>query len=117
VAYYSIAGRSNMSLGDDACATPFEAPFVARWDDFVDPINPLLAPTNSILNNSFNPTPTNDGLVVVGSAKWGTFLGCIPADHLDQVGQIAGQSPGAGNPFDHVLFFRQLATWLVQRGY
>ncbi len=117
VDYYSIAGRSNGVLGDDVCSTPTEAPFVSRWNAYVDPVNPLLSPTGTILSNDVTPPPTNDGLVPVGSAKWGTFLGCIPADHLDEVGQIGGQSPGAGNPFDHVLFYRQLADWLVSRGY
>ena len=117
VAYYSIAGRSNGAMGDQDCGTPTEAPFVARWDAYADPLNPLLAAPNGIINSSFNPAPTNDGLVTVASAKWGTFLGCIPADHLDEVGQIGGAAPGAGNPFDHVLFYRQLANWLVERGY
>jgi triacylglycerol lipase len=117
VDYYSIAGRSNGVLGDDTCGSETEAPFVARWDSYVDPVNPLLAATGAILSNDVTPPPTNDGLVPVGSAKWGTFLGCIPADHLDEVGQIAGQSPGSGNPFDHILFYRQLADWLVARGY
>jgi triacylglycerol lipase len=117
VAYFSIAGRSNGVLGDDTCGTPTEAPFVARWDGDVDPVNPLLSATGTILSNNVKPPPTNDGLVPVGSAKWGTFLGCIPADHLDEVGQIGGQSPGAGNPFDHILFYRQLADWLVAKGF
>ena len=117
VAYFSIAGRSNGSTGDDSCGTPTEAPFVSRWNQYIDPVNPLLAATGLILSNDVTPPPTNDGLVPVGSAKWGTFLGCIPADHLDEVGQIGGQSPGAGNPFDHILFYRQLADWLVSQGY
>jgi triacylglycerol lipase len=117
VAYFSIAGRSNMALGDDVCGTPTEAPFIGRWDGEVDPVNTFLAATGTILSNYVTPAPTNDGLVPVGSAKWGTFLGCIPADHLDEVGQIAGQSPGTGNPFDHILFYRQLADWLVAKGF
>ena len=117
VAYYSIAGRSNGALGDDVCGTSTEAPFVARWNQYVDPVNALLSATGTILSNNVDPPPTNDGLVPVGSAKWGTFLGCIPADHLDEVGQIGGQSPGNGNPFDHILFYRQLADWLVSKGY
>jgi triacylglycerol lipase len=115
VKYFSIAGRSNSSHGDDACGTPNEAPFVSRWDVYLDPVNPLLAAGSAVLNASFNPTPTNDGVVTVASAKWGTFLGCIPADHLDEVCQIAGQSPGAGNGFECVTFYRQLADWLVAR--
>jgi hypothetical protein len=27
--------------------------------------------------------------VTVQSARWGTFIGCVPADHFDEVGQIA----------------------------
>ena len=117
VAYFSIAGRSNMASGDDTCGGPTVAPFVSRWDSYTDPVKPLLAATGAIINNNLSPPPTHDGLVPVGSAKWGTFLGCIPADHLDEVGQIAGQSPGAGNAFDYILFYRQLADWLVERGY
>jgi triacylglycerol lipase len=117
VAYYSIAGRSSSSSGDPDCGSATEAPFVSRWDTYVDPLNPLLAAPAAILAQSFSPTPTSDGLVTVSSAKWGIFLGCIPADHLDEVGQIGGVSPGAGNPFDHILFYRQLADWLVEQGF
>jgi len=55
--------------------------------------------------------------VPVASARYGTFLGCVPADHLDEIGQIGGIGPGAGNPFDHVLLYRQIADWLAERGF
>ena len=43
-----------------------------------------------------------DGLVSVQSAQWGEFLGTIPADHMDEIGQIADVS----NPsFDVAEFF------------
>lgn len=113
VRYFSIAGRSNGARGDYSCSTPTEAPFVGRWNQWLDPINPLLSLPGAILNNDVSPPPANDGLVPVGSAKWGTFLGCIPADHLDEMCQIAGASPGAGNPFDCHLFYRQLVEYLV----
>ena len=106
-----------MSMGDDACGTPTEAPFVARWNSYPDPVDPLLSATGTILSNDVTPSPSNDGLVPVGSARYGTFLGCIPADHLDEMCQLANDSPGAGNPFDCHLFYRQLADWLVARGY
>jgi triacylglycerol lipase len=117
VAYFSIAGRSNGSLGEDACGGATLAPFVTRWNQYTDPTDPVFALAATILSQSFNPPPTNDGLVTVASAKWGTFLGCIPADHMDEVCQFAGDPPGAGNPFDCVLFYRQLADWLVERGF
>ena len=117
VAYYSIAGRSNLARGDDTCGSATQAPFVARWNDSLDPVDALLSPSGTILSNNVSPPPSNDGLVPVGSAHYGTFLGCIPADHFDEVCQIAGDSPGNGNRFDCVLFYRQLAEWLVARGY
>lgn len=53
----------------------------------------------------------NDGMVTVESAKWGKFMGCIPADHLDEVGQPKdGPHPLTG--FDHLVFYRKLATSL-----
>lgn len=44
----------------------------------------------------------NDGVVLVSSARWGEFLGIIPADHFDEVGQIADAVPA---PFDHRGFY------------
>jgi triacylglycerol lipase len=116
VAYYSIAGRSNSVSGDEACASDTEAPFISRWDRYTDPINPLLSATGSIIADSGAPK-SNDGLVPVASARYGTFLGCVPADHLDEMNQIAGAGPGPGNPFDAILFYRQLVAWMVAQGY
>ena len=115
VAYYSIAGRSNNSRGDDDCGSPTEAPFIGQWDQTTGPVNALLSATNSILNGSSPVPPTNDGLVTVASAKWGTFLGCVPADHLAEVCQIGGQS--SGSRYDCVTMYRAIADWLVARGF
>jgi triacylglycerol esterase/lipase EstA (alpha/beta hydrolase family) len=43
----------------------------------------------------------NDGLVPVASAIWGDFRGILPADHLDEVGQVfdLGDSTFAHRPF------------------
>lgn len=57
-----------------------------------------------------------DGMATVESAKWGHFRGCIPADHLDQVGQIFVEDeerPLFGTGFDHIRFYRNLAYDLV----
>lgn len=53
----------------------------------------------------------NDGLVQVASAKWGTFRGCVPADHIDEV----GASPV--HRWDHVRFLRNRAFELAAVGY
>jgi triacylglycerol lipase len=115
VAYYSIAGRSQRSAGGDACAAPGRPDFVSRWDGALDPLDPLFLTFAAVLDAQ-SPAPVHDGLVPVGSAVHGTFLGCIPADHMDEVNQLFGDSPGLGNPFDAVAFYRGLAAWLVARG-
>ena len=53
----------------------------------------------------------NDGMVTVESAKWGKFMGCVPADHLDEVGQprdVANPLTG----FSHIEFYRKIASSL-----
>ena len=59
----------------------------------------------------------NDGMATIESAKWGDFQGCIPADHLDQVGQIDDEGPDEHTGFDHVRFYRNLAYRLQARGF
>lgn len=116
VAYYSIAGRSALA-GKDACP-PGAAPFITTWDNDVDPMDAELLPIAGILEAAVLPgAPTQDGLVTVDSAKWGTFLGCIPADHFNEVCQIAGASPGLGNGFDCTAFWTGLESWLRAQGY
>ncbi|MDB4942912.1 MAG: Lipase precursor [Labilithrix sp.] len=53
----------------------------------------------------------NDGMVTVESAKWGIFKGCIPADHLDEVGQPKDRAHVLTG-FDHLVFYRKIASSL-----
>ena len=53
----------------------------------------------------------NDGLVPVSSSQWGEFLGILPADHWDEVGQLADRRTG---PFDHIGFYRDESRRLRQ---
>ena len=115
VAYFSIAGRSENGSGDIDCGSAREAPFIEKWDQDKGPVNALLSGTASLIDGSSSPPPTNDGLVTVASAKWGTFLGCVPADHLSEVCQIGGQS--SGSSYDCVTMYRDIADWLVARGF
>jgi triacylglycerol lipase len=115
VAYFSIAGRSQNGGGDIDCGGAREAPFIGKWDQVTSPVNALLSGTATLINGSSSPAPTNDGLVTVASAKWGTFLGCVPADHLSEVCQIGGQS--SGSSYDCVTMYRDIADWLVARGF
>lgn len=109
VTYYSLAGRSALSLGGADCDAPNRPAWVAKYDANVDPVDPLLSFPSGILDGA---GLVHDGLVPVPSARHGTFLGCVPADHLDEIGQLAGDSPGIGNPFDSVQLYRDLATLL-----
>jgi triacylglycerol lipase len=117
IPYYSIGGRSAGADGGSDCNFDGRPAFITRWDHDRDPIDPALSVTNLILNGSdpFNPIP-NDGLVSVPSSRHGTFLGCIPADHLDEIGQLLGDSPGAGNDFDHIAFYRDLVAYIRASG-
>ncbi|MGK0359211.1 MAG: triacylglycerol lipase [Bradymonadia bacterium] len=59
----------------------------------------------------------NDGMVTVLSAKWGVFQGCIPADHLDEVGQPQHDTADENTGFDHVRFYRNVAFNLAAQGF
>ena len=73
------------------------------------PINPLLRLLNGLLHTREG---VNDGFVSTKSARWGTFLGVIGADHAQQVGL---GFPGA--PFDSNAFYRGLARRLAEAGF
>ena len=117
VAYYSIAGRSGSAVAPEACLAPGAPPFITKYATHKDPVDPLLFLTHRVVGQSLLSPNANDGLVEVQSARWGTWLGCIPADHWDEVGQVLGDSPGPGNPFDHKTFYRELAGFLVSKGF
>jgi triacylglycerol lipase len=55
----------------------------------------------------------NDGYVPVDSAKWGTFLGTIDADHARQIG-IASS---LGGDFDANAFYADIVRRLVEEGF
>ncbi|AKV01380.1 Lipase precursor [Labilithrix luteola] len=58
-----------------------------------------------------------DGMVTVEHAKRGNFRGCFPSDHLDEVGQVRKDRPDVYTKFDHLAFYRVLATDLAKRGF
>jgi triacylglycerol lipase len=110
VAYFSVGGRT-VSAGDDACGSSSEAPFISKYDSVIVQASAALSASQSIISGSFNPAPTNDGLVPAASAHWGMFLGCLPADHL---GEMCWSTT---NGMNCIQFYRDLADWLVARGY
>lgn len=81
-----------------------------------DRMHATLAPMAGFVAHGAELRP-NDGMVTVASAKWGRFQGCIPADHLGEVGQVkrGGADPNTG--FDAVRFYRNLAFDLAAQGF
>lgn len=103
VAYWSHAGRT--------CATIDLACRRANSGEVVDPV---LRITFGLLDGDGPGQGPNDGLVTVESAAWGAFRGTLPADHWDEIGQLADGGPAG--PFDHVAFYRQVAADLHRAG-
>ncbi len=117
IAWYSIAGRTAFHRGGVDCRADDPPAFITRWADDRDPTDPLFALLEPILAGDLLDRTANDGLVPVPSARFGRFLGCIPADHLDEMGQLLGDLPGLANPFRHRAFYRDLVGWLRAQGH
>jgi triacylglycerol lipase len=58
----------------------------------------------------------NDGFVSVESAKHGEFMGCIPADHMEQLGQKNLPDANVRTGLDIAAFYTQLAADLAAKG-
>jgi triacylglycerol lipase len=58
-----------------------------------------------------------DGFVAVAHAKWGRFNGCIPADHVDELGKLDNQSMNPRTGFDHLRFYKSVVRDLAADGY
>jgi triacylglycerol lipase len=115
VFYASIAGRSALhGMGND-CEADVVVPFVQPWESGYDPLNPLFYATGLILAGTSNEI--HDGLVRAKDAKWGEYWGCLPADHVDEVGQILGQSPGLGNDWKYLDFYTDLIAYMRSQGF
>lgn len=116
VSYYSLTGRSDLDDGMPECDAPDPPAFITRHFRDLDPIEPLLDISEQIVDGGAANIP-NDGLVRVVDARWGRFLGCVPADHLDEVGHLFGDSPGLGNDFDHRELYAGLVAFLRDEGF
>ncbi len=116
VYYQSWAGVSSFAgipnpADDEACEGKFLHHAFRE-----DRMNPALVPVAAIVAHGPELRP-NDGMSTVASAKWGTFRGCVPADHLDEVGQIRHDSYDTHSGFDHVRFYRNIAYELAKMGF
>ncbi len=90
VAYFSYAGITGL-----------------HSKDIVDPL--LIIPYGIVYSNEGD----NDGLCSVESAKWGTFLGTVEADHLDEIGQLVGVT----GLFNYKKFYLNIGRFLAAQGF
>ena len=86
VHYFSFAGKMGGRGG-----APIWLPFALQW---------------LLLRVVEGP---NDGLAAVESCRWGTFLGTLPASHVDLVGHLY---PRKGIAFNRLQFYRDLVARL-----
>lgn len=117
VPYFSIAGRSAYHDGGDACVSADAPSFISDFAEDRDAIEPMLAVPQAMLAESVIDPIANDGLVRAIDARRGTFLGCVPADHFDEIGQLFGDIPGLTNSWRHDAFYVALVSWLRERGF
>ena len=112
VQYYSVTGRTDLHLAPISCKPDLSLPFITKHALVGDPVDPLFAIQEAMLDGGLGAPFPNDGMVRVKDAKHGVFLGCVPADHMDQVGHLLGDKPGLLNPWDHRAFFVELVAFL-----
>ncbi len=125
VYYQSWAGTSHAfgtsTASDDSDARNACAPSASSAGPFTALPNrdylalPLL-PFASLAATGATREP-NDGFVSVASAKWGTFRGCIPADHMEQLGQRSLPDVNVRTGFDVAAFYTYVAGDLAARGF
>lgn len=99
------------------CNADVDLPFIKDWQNKLDVVDPALSVFNTILDGSIIDPQPNDGLVRVVDSKRGEFWGCLPADHLDEIGQLFGDSPGLGNSWEYQAFYASVIAELRKRGF
>ncbi len=111
VAY--ITGEFNKKYQDDPGVKYFSyAGKTCRvWENCGDTVDVEISLTYELLRSQVGD---NDGIVPTASAMWGNFLGVLPADHFDEVGQVAGVT---NENFNHIEFYKSLARLLVDEGF
>ncbi len=108
VAWFSYGGRAGLTasgspdcdgaaLPNPQAKTPISASMLAGWTAL----------------GGFDGV-ANDGLVTVKSAKFGEFRGCVPADHMQEIGLSLGS---ALKLYDHLVLYREIAQLFVDRGF
>lgn len=101
VAAFSIAGIAGK---DEERACEGGAWAAPSTEDFAGSVWPLWL----LLKLASAGPGTNDGMVPTASMRWGTFLGCIAADHIDEIGLTRSAD------FDPIDFYRRIVRGLAE---
>jgi triacylglycerol lipase len=83
--------------------------------DTLDKLRFEFVPFTSIVGHG--GAEPHDGMVTVASARWGSFRGCVPADHADEIGNLTTRRPNPRTGWDPERFWRQVAFELAARGF
>ena len=83
-----------------------------RHDDERDKMDALLVGGAAFVAHGLDATP-NDGVSTVESSIFGEFMGCYPADHLDQVGQINDEGTDPDTGFNYQRLYLYIAEDLA----
>ena len=83
-----------------------------RRDDTNDEMDALLAGGATFVAHGLRLIP-NDGVSTVRSSRFGDFMGCFPADHLDQVGQINDRGTDEKTGFNFQRLYLAIAQDLA----
>lgn len=102
VPFFSVAAVSGGDV-DGACTTG------GKWGapDKLDILNPLFGAGHAMIQGK-GGLMTDDGVVPTSSMRFGTFLGCVPADHVDWMGWKQNRTNGDYVQFDQVAFLVEL---------
>jgi triacylglycerol lipase len=79
----------------------------------------VLVPTSDVAGRMKDggEVEPNDGLTPVRSARWGNFRGCVPADHMEQLGARNLPDVNVRNGFDVARFYANVAQELSEMGF
>jgi triacylglycerol lipase len=111
--YQSFAGVS-LPRGQSSAAIDLNV--IEECGAPIDRHDWMALPLVPFVNTLGKETPS-DGLTTVRSAKWGNFRGCIPVDHMEQLGQRNLPDANVQNGFDIARFYAGIAADLAERGF
>lgn len=112
-------GESNAALDEREarlCLADLES-LATRSSGAHDAMALVLVPFNDVVGLRGNENLPHDGFVTVDSARWGVFRGCIPADHMEQLGQKSLPDVNVSTGVDVARFYSAIAADLAERGF